>query len=242
MQQSVAVSAYPNVTVFVACHAVDGVIYADARQAELVANGGVPFIGVLVIDEECALSVEPDVLVLIRVCLQRLGASQVALGHVVGLPDGVLLVHDVAAYNPSVIIDQDGTVRAFADGADGSLWNALRGVGVAELVEQLLLHVVGHNTLVGNRCPQVLMAVDIHDVGFALNVHAAEHLLHVAFEILRLRVIDTIARGRLNPECAVQRLLNVEHVAVSQRCSVLGIALVALEHIAVIAVESGRCS
>ena len=90
-------------------------------------------------------------------------------------------------------------------------------VGVTELMEQLLLHVIGNDTLVGNGCPEVLMAVNIDNVRLALNAHASQHLLHVAFEGLCLGMIDTEARGCLNPQVSVKRLLDALDIAVGQR-------------------------
>ena len=60
----------------------------------------------------------------------------------------MLLVHDVTAYKLSVVIDDDGTVAAFTDGADDTLRDALRIVGIAKFVVGLLLLVVCHHTLV----------------------------------------------------------------------------------------------
>ena len=226
----------------VACHGIDRVVNADARQSQLVTEGGVPFVGILIVNEERSLSVEPDVFHRVGIGFQALCLAQMQVRYVVGCPYRLHLVHDVAAYQSAIVIDHDGTVATLADGADGSLRNTVCVVGVSELVQQLLLHVIGHDALVGNGCPQVLVAVNIDNVRLTLDTHASEHLLHVALEGLCLRMIDTEARTCLNPQVAVQRLLNALDVAVRQRRTVLRVTLVVLEHITVVAVQSGRRS
>ena len=69
-------------------------------------------------------------------------------------------------------------------------------IGIAELIEQLLLHVVAHHTFVGNGTPQVLVPVDIDNAGYGLNTHAGKDLFHVAFKTLRLWMIYTVAGSR----------------------------------------------
>ena len=105
----------------------------------------------------------------------------------------MLLVHDVTAYESSVVIDDDGTVAAFTDGADDTLRDALRIVGITKFIQQLLLLVVGHDTFVRNGTPQVLVTVDINDAWYRLDTHTGKGLFHVTLKRLRLGVIDTIA-------------------------------------------------
>ena len=104
----------------------------------------------------------------------------------------MLLVHHVAAHHPAVVIDDDGTVLTFADGTDDALRHTHRIVGIAEFEEQLLLLVVGHDALVGDSAPEVLMTVYEDHRGDGLDTHPGEILLHVALEGLCLRMIDTV--------------------------------------------------
>ena len=240
--QSGAVGSHPDVAVAVATHAVHGVVHADARQTYPVAYARVPYLGVLVIDEERALTVEPDVVHLVGKGLQRVRPPQLALGNLVGTPHRVLLVHHVAAHHATVVIDDQRTVAALADRADGTLRYAytFRIVGIGELIEQLLLHVVADDALVGDGAPHVLVLVDVNNLGDALDTHAGKGLLHVALERLGLRVIDAVACRRVNPQRTIQGLLNAVDVAVGQRGTVLRVALEILERIAVEAVQAGR--
>ena len=114
-QQAQTVGTYPDVTAAVACHTVDAVVHADTSQSVLITNRGVPLVGVLVIHHERALSVQPDVIHLVGKGLQRFAASQSVIGDIVRLPYGMLLVHDVAAHQSSVLIHEYGTVATFAD-------------------------------------------------------------------------------------------------------------------------------
>ena len=152
----------------------------------------------------------------------------------------MLLSHDVAAHQSTVLIDDDGTVAALADGADVALRNTVRVVGVAELIAGLLLHVIGHDTLVGYRCPEVLVTVEVHHVGLTLDTHLGIELLHVALKTLRLRMIDAETCRGLNHQVAVKHLLDADDIAVRQRRAVLRIALEVLERVAVKAVQSCR--
>ena len=237
--ESHTVGTYPDVALAVAGNAVDAVVGIAARHAELVADGGVPGVGALVIEHECALSVEPDVVLLVGKGIERGRLAQVLLGNEVGLPDGMLLVHDVATDDAAVLIDDEGTVAALADGGDDALRHAVVVVGIAKLVEQLLLHVVGHHTLVGNGCPEVLVAVNIHYVGAALYAHATVDLLHVALKVLALGVVDAEACRSLDPERSLQGFLDADDVAVGQRGTVLRVALEVVERVAVVAVKTG---
>ena len=215
--QSCAVGTYPDVAVAVACHAVHAVVHADAGQSQLVADVRVPYVGVLVVEHQRSLTVEPDVIHLVGKGLEGVRLAQSLTGYLVGLPNGVLLVHDVAAYQLSVVIDEHGTIATLADGADDTLGNAVGVVGIAELIAGLLLHVIGNDSLVGNRCPHVLMAVDIHHVGMSLDAHASEGLLHVALEVLRLWVVDAETCRCLHEQGAFQRLLDADDIAVGER-------------------------
>ena len=61
----------------------------------------------------------------------------------------MLLVHDVAADNTTVIIDNQCTIATLADRGDNTLGHAMGIIGIGKFKEQLLLHVIGHNALVG---------------------------------------------------------------------------------------------
>ena len=58
-----------------------------------------------------------------------------SLGDFVIGPRYVLLVHHVAAYETAVVVDDDGPVLAFADGADVTLRNAVGIVRIAKFIE-----------------------------------------------------------------------------------------------------------
>ena len=103
-----------------------------------------------------------------------------------------------------------------------------------------MLHVIGDDALLGNIQPHVLVSVEIDDGGIVADTQFDKHLVHVAFEAFRLWMVDTHAGGCLYPEIAVERLLNVDDVAVGQGGTVLGVALEVLEGISVITVESRR--
>ena len=66
-------------------------------------------------------------------------------------------------------------------------------VGIAELIEQLLLHVIAHHAFVGDGSPEVFVAVDIDDTWYGFDTHACKDLLHVALKALCLWMIDAIA-------------------------------------------------
>ena len=133
----------------------------------------------------------------------------------------MLLVHDVAADNPTVIIHDEGTVLTLADGADGSLRNTMCIVGIAKLIEQLLLHVIAHHTFVGDGPPKVLVAVDIDDAGDGLDTHSGKYLFHVALETLCLWMIDTISGGSLYEQVTIEGLLHRVDITVRQRGAIL---------------------
>ena len=192
-QQSELVAANPDVARAVAGHTVDVPVYTVARQPERRTDIRVPRGGTLIIHIQCSLSVEPDVVHLVGEGTQRFRTTILQLWQSLCGPDCMLLVHHIATYEFSVIIHDDGSVSALTDRTDHTLRNSLCVVGIAELIEQLLLLVVAHDTLVGNRAPEVLMTVDIDDAGDGLDTHACKRLLHVALEGLRLRVIDAVA-------------------------------------------------
>ena len=164
------------------------------------------------------------------------------LRDVVSLPHRLLLAHDVAAYQSPVLVDQDCSVATLVDGGNGALGNAVSIVGIGKRIAGLLLHVIGNDTLVGNRCPEVLVPVYEHDIGLTLDTHAGIDLLHVALETFRLRMIYAETCRCLNPQVAVQHFLNADDVAVGQRRAVLRVALEILEGVAVEAVQSRRGS
>ena len=237
-QQACSVGTNPNVATAVASHTVDRMVHADTRQSQLIAHVGVPLVGVLVIHHQRALTVEPDIVHLVGKDTQRLTASQTILGNVIGLPYGMLLMHDVAAYQSSVFIHQECTVATLADRNDVSLRNTYGIIGIAKLIVGLLLLVISHHTLVGYRGPEVLMAVYINHVGLSLYTHAGIYLLHVALKVLRLWVVDTKTCRSFNPQRTFQRFLYTDDVAVGQRRTVLRITLEVTERIAVVAVQT----
>ena len=87
-------------------------------------------------------------------------------------------------------------------------------VGIAKLEEQLLLLVVADHTFIRDGPPHVLVAVDIYHARDSLDTHSGKRLLHITFEGLCLVVIDTVARGGLHEEVAVEHLLERDDVAV----------------------------
>ena len=123
-------------------------------------------------------------------------------------------MHDVKADNAAVVVDNEGTVLTLADGADVALRYAVVVVGITEFVEQLLLHVVTHHTLVGDGAPHVLVLVDVNNGRNSLNAHASEGLLHVTFKSLCLRMVDAVACRGVDPQGTVQCLLNAVDIAV----------------------------
>ena len=88
LQQSRAVGGNPDVAFPVARHAVDAAVDAVAGESYGVADGGVPFVGFLVIHHQRALSVEPDVIYLVGKGLERLALSESFGGNLVGGPYG----------------------------------------------------------------------------------------------------------------------------------------------------------
>ena len=238
--QSHAVCSYPDVAVAVATHAVYGIVNAYARQFQLVSYAGVPLSYCLVVHEQRALAVQPDVVHLVGKCLQRTSVAQSALGYVRSHPHGVLLVHHVAAGYAAVLVDYQRAVAALRNAAHRALRHADGVVRIAELVEQLLLHVVADDALVRYVAPQVVVLVNVDDGRHAVDTHSREHLPHVALEALCLRMIQTVACRCRNPQAAVQRLLHGVDVAVGQRRSVLRVALEVAERISVEPVESCR--
>ena len=215
-QQTQLVTANPDVSFLVASHTVDVTINAHTCQSQLVTEGGVPCAGILIVFEEGSLTVEPDIIHLVGKHLQRLGLPDLLCGNVAGAPDGMLLMHHVTTYKASVIIDDDGTVLTLTDRAYQSLRYAVSVVSIAELIRGLLLHVKTDDSLVGNGSPEVLVTIHINDAWDGLDTHSGEILLHVALETLCLRMIDAVARGCLDEQVTVQRLLNGVDVTVGQ--------------------------
>ena len=60
-EQSATVGTYPDVSVFVINDAVNRAVNAATGQPQLIAEACVPLVGVLIIDEERTLTVEPNV-------------------------------------------------------------------------------------------------------------------------------------------------------------------------------------
>ena len=75
----------------------------------------------------------------------------------------------------------------------------MRIVGVAKLIEQLLLHIIGYYTLVRNSRPEIFVTVDINHIRRTFYAHSSVHLFHVALKGLCLWVIDAEACCRLYP-------------------------------------------
>ena len=182
----------------------------------MLTERGIPSAGIFVISEKGTLTVKPNVVHIIGKHFQRLGLPEFSCGNLIGAPDGLLLVHHVAAYKTSVVINDDGTVLTLTDGAYQTLRHAMCVVSVTELIGCLLLHVEADHALVGAGAPEVLVAVDIHDAWNGLDTHPGKILLHVALETLCLWMIDAITGSRLNQQVTVQRLLNGVDVAVGQ--------------------------
>ena len=92
----------------------------------MVANTCVPTLGLLVVKEQRALSVKPDIVFLVREDTQRTRFTKFFVGNVIVAPYHILLMNDVKAYDTSVIIDIDYAVLAFAYRTDITLRNAIR--------------------------------------------------------------------------------------------------------------------
>ena len=197
--QTLTVGTYPDVAFAVACHTVDTVVGAGTDHTQLVTDGSVPGVGTLVVAHERALTVKPDIIHLVGKDFQRARFAQMLLGNVFVAPYGMFLVHDVAAYQSSIVIHNDGTILALADRTHCTLRYTLVVISIGEFIEQLLLHIVGNHTFVGNSGPEILVAIDIDDIGRALNTHARIDLFHVALKALRLGMIDTETCRCLNP-------------------------------------------
>ena len=117
--QSVAAGSYPDIPATVACHRVDAEVNVGACQSQLVADSGIPRVHLFVVDKECALSVEPDIVKLVGKDFQRIGIAQTALGYLHVPPWRCLLSADITAYDTTVIVDHKRAIKAFADGAVG---------------------------------------------------------------------------------------------------------------------------
>ena len=122
-KQTHLVGTNPDVSVVVAGHTVDITVNTNTCQTQSVAYRGIPGVCTFVIFEQSTLPVEPDVIRLVGKSLQRLTSPQLLNSNLAGTPDGVLLVHHVAADDSSVIIDNQCTILTFADGTDGTLWH-----------------------------------------------------------------------------------------------------------------------
>ena len=72
-------------------------------------------------------------------------------------------MHDIAADDAAVIINNQRTIATFTDRADITMGYALGIVSIAELEEQLLLHVVADNTFIGNGAPYVFVLINVND-------------------------------------------------------------------------------
>ena len=129
----------------------------------------------------------------------------------------MLLVHDIAANQTTIIINDDCTIAAVADRTDHSLWNTLCIVGITKLIEQLLLLVIADYTLVGDGTPEVLMSVDEHHRRDGFDTHASKSLFHITLEGFRLGVIYTVARRGLDEQVTVEHLLDGVDVTVVKR-------------------------
>ena len=215
--QSGTVSGYPKVTTAVACHAVDTTVSIQARHTQLVADGRVPCVGLLVVKHQRALSIEPDIIHLVGESLQRLTVTQLMLRDKVSLPDNVLLVRDITTHDAAVSVHQQRSVATLAQRAYLTRRHTACIGTIAEFVVLLLLHVIGHHALAGHHSPQVLMLVDINQRrDIAINTHLGIDLLHVALEALCLRVIDADTRQGTNPQRTLQTLLDTDDIAVEQ--------------------------
>ena len=73
-------------------------VNSNTVQPQMVANTGIPSVGILIVDHECSLAIEPNVVHLVGKNFQRLAFTQVLLGNHISLPNGLLLAHDVTAY------------------------------------------------------------------------------------------------------------------------------------------------
>ena len=215
--QTVAAGTHPDITAAVAGHCIDAEVDTGAGKTQLVADGGVPSVGLLVVDEECSLAIEPDVVELVGEGFQRVGVAQMPLCYFIVFPRRGLLSADVTANDASIAVDYECTVETLTDRAHLTLRDGIGIVGIAELVDELLLHVVADNAFVGDVAPEVLLAVDIDDRRQSVDAETCEDLTQVAFEALRLWVVDAVSGSRLYPQLAAHAELNAFDVTVRQR-------------------------
>ena len=124
-QQSHLIRSDPDVSIAVACHAIDITVDTHVCQSQLLTDGGVPDICTLVISEQGALTVEPDIIHLVGKGTQGFRTAQLLVGNLIGAPDSVLLVHHVAAEDSSVVVDDERTILTLADRADSTLRYAM---------------------------------------------------------------------------------------------------------------------
>ena len=144
--ESGAVRAYPDISTAVAGHTVNAAVGTVASHTQLVADSGVPGVGVLVIEHQRTLAVEPDVVHLVGEGLQRPAAAQVLLGDIVCLPDGMLLVGDIATNDATIGINEQDAVFTLAERTDVTLRNTRNTLSISKFVVLLLLHVISRKT------------------------------------------------------------------------------------------------
>ena len=197
--QSVTIGAHPDVATAVATHGVDSVVHGDTRQTQFIADVRVPHLGLLVIEEQRALTIEPQVVHLVGKHTQRLCLSQFLLCQVNIGPHHMLLWHHLAAHHSAIVIDQDGSVLTFAYRTDVALGNTVGVVGIAKLIVQLLLCVIADGTSSRDISPHILVTVHIDNSGYVFHAYLRECQSHVALKTLCLRVIDAVVGRCLYP-------------------------------------------
>ena len=113
--QSTTVCTYPDVTLTVASNAVDTMVGVNTRHLQLVANGGIPSIGALIIKHKGSLTIEPDVILQVGIGIQCVRLAKMLLGDIIVLPYTMLLMHDITTNDTSIIVDNQCTIATFAD-------------------------------------------------------------------------------------------------------------------------------
>ena len=82
--QTRSVCSNPDVSLAVASHACHTVVNACSRKPQLFSNSGVPCVGFLLLNHQCSLTVEPDVIHLVGKGLEGVAVSQTFCGNLIG--------------------------------------------------------------------------------------------------------------------------------------------------------------
>ena len=128
------------------------------------------------------MPIEPDIVGLVGKCTERRRVAKSLVGYLLILPYDTLLVHNVTTGKRSVLVDNEGSVATLADGAYLAMGYALTAFHIAKLINELLLHVIGNNTLLRHIEPEILEFVEIDDGWRIADAHAGIDLMHVSLK------------------------------------------------------------